>query len=98
MSTEKTTEVSISPPSESSAASTASDSNADEEDYFIKFNSFTGWQSVLLLQFQSQMTVAIMIGIFVAYTVCIIDAAFVLGAKSEYVQQTTTATSTIYSR
>lgn len=54
-----------------------------EEDYFTKFESYTSWQALLLLQFQFQTTVAIVIGLFATYIVVVTDAMYILMAPQE---------------
>lgn len=53
------------------------------EDFYTKFNEIAGWQSLLLLQFQFQTSVAIISGLYMAYIITLSEATFALGTKLE---------------
>lgn len=71
--------------SSSSAQLSHHDNEGEDEndDYFSKFNPFTGWQTLLLLQFQNQMTCVILVGLFISCIVCLTDCAYVIGEPPE---------------
>lgn len=57
-------------------------SEQETEDYFTKFNALSGWQLFVLVQFQLQTRIFIIIGIYLAYINCVLDAATALRANN----------------
>nr|XP_022908671.1 uncharacterized protein LOC111419998 [Onthophagus taurus] len=61
----------------------------EEEDYFTKFNTLAGWQSILLMQFQIQMKAAILFSIYVTYIYSMVELAYAFGSnKTIYIEST----------
>nr|XP_022900850.1 uncharacterized protein LOC111413937 isoform X3 [Onthophagus taurus] len=55
----------------------------DDEDYYLKFNTIAGWQTLLLLQFQPQMYILILLYLFLWYGMAVFMVAFALGCPIE---------------